>query len=270
MANNALLEKLLAGNTVLGFGNMYPASGIIEGAAKDFDFAWIDSQHGEHDYRTVLAACQACSGVNVAALVRVPGQEPASLGMYADLAPLGMMVPMVNTAEEAQRVVEALYFPPRGSRSFGGRRIIDLYGRDMPTEFHMIVVAQIETLKAVENVDAIINTDGIDMLFFGPDDMRICMGLPMNTPVLENDQLRDAAQRMGAAARQAGKFAGTVAFDPQHQKFFLEAGYQAIVIAGDIACLRTMAAKSLEDVKQVVAGITPTEREFKFPQSYYG
>ena len=196
MANNALLEKLLAGNTVLGFANMYPASGIIEGAAKDFDFAWIDSQHGEHDYRTVLAACQACSGVDVAALVRVPGQEPALLGMYADLAPLGMMIPMVNTAEEAQCVVDALYFPPRGSRSFGGRRIIDLYGRDMPTEFHMIVIAQIETLKAVENTDAIINTDGIDMLFFGPDDMRICMGLPMNTPVLENDQLRDAAQRM--------------------------------------------------------------------------
>ena len=254
MRVNILAEKLRAGKVVLGLCNMYPASGIIEGMCPGWDFVWIDGQHGEMSYDACLHAVQAAMATDVETLLRVPGREPGMLGKFADLCPSAVMVPIVDNAAQAMAVVKALRFPPLGERSYGGRRVIDLDGREYYRERELLVVAQIETLDAVDNARDIIGTEGIDVLFFGPDDMKMRMGLPINTAVVENEQLRNALERTARAACDAGKFAAGVSKDGPTAEMMVGMGYRMLAGGGDIAFLRTMAAQKLSELTEAVEG----------------
>jgi len=246
---NVLLEKMRQDRIVLGLGNMYPASGIVEGMCRGWDFVWIDGQHGEMSYDSILHAVQAARGAEIATLLRVPGHEHSVLGRYADLSPAAVMIPMVDNPEQARHVAAGLRFPPLGNRSYGGRRVIDLHGREYYREQDIVVVAQIETLEAAVNAPDIIRTEGIDCLFFGPDDMKVRMGIPVNTPITESAELREAMQNTARAARDAGKFAGCVAANPAAIEMSVELGFQLIVGGGDIVFLRTAAAARLEELR---------------------
>lgn len=254
MPSNQLAEKLRNGQVAIGINNMYPAPGIIEGMTKGWDYVWIDGQHGEMSYDSCLHAMQAARGMQIDTLLRVPFHEPGILCQFADLAPSAIMVPMINNAAEAKAIVKALRFPPLGERSYGGRRIIDLYGRDYITEFEMLVVAQIETLEAVANAEEIINTEGVDALFFGPDDMKMRMGLPMSTQLNENDELRAALKTVADACTKAGKFAGCVTPTAESIKMSKQLGYQLVVGGGDIAFLRVAAAEKITMLREALGG----------------
>ena len=251
MDPNVLLEKIRAGNVVFGMACMYPASGIIESTCRDWDFVWLDGQHGQFGYESLLHAVQTAAATGVETLLRVPGHEDGLVGPLADLSPSAIMVPMVNNAEEAKAIVGRLRFPPLGHRSYGGRRVIDLYGRDYYRDRDLMVVAQIETLEAVDHAEEIIATEGIDCLFFGPDDMKVRMDIPINTPPLENPKLTAAMEKVAAVARAAGKFAGTVTPSPAATKAGIEMGYQMLVGGGDIMFLRLGAADCLEKMRAV-------------------
>lgn len=250
MKENRLYSQLKNGEIVLGVGNMYPCAGILEGMAKGWDWAWIDSQHGQYSYHTCLEAVRAAHVAGVSSVIRVPGHEYGILGPIADLDPDGIMCPMVDNVEQARTCVRGLRFPPLGNRSYGGRRVVDLHGRDYYAERRQLLIAQVETLESVQNAEAIINTDGVDVLFFGPDDMKVRMGIPINTPVVENDQLRKALEVTAKAAHKAGKFAGTVAPNKEQLKLVTDLGYQLVVGGGDILFLRTTAAAKLAELRE--------------------
>lgn len=252
MRANVLFDKLREGNVTLGINNMYPASGIIEGMCKGWDFVWIDAQHGQHSRQSVLHAVQAAMAVGVETLIRVPGHEYGILGPYADLAPSAIMVPMVNTVEQAHTIVQGLRFAPLGNRSYGGRRVIDLDGRDYYRERELLVVAQIETLEAAANAAAIIQQDGIDVLFYGPDDMKVQMGLPINTQITESDELMRGLESTAKAAKEAGKFCGCVAGTKEALEMTVGMGYQLIACGGDITFLRVAAADRLAEFRALV------------------
>ena len=249
MSSNVLLEKIRAGNVVLGIACMYPASGIIEGGCRNWDFVWIDGQHGQFGYDALLHAVQTADATGIETLLRVPGHEDGIIGPMADLSPSAIMVPMVNSAEQAKAIVGSLRFPPLGQRSYGGRRVIDLHGRDYYRERELMVVAQIETLEAVDNAEAIIGTEGVDCLFFGPDDMKVRMDIPVNTPPMEHPKLKAAMEKVAAVARSAGKFAGTVTASPDSVKAGMEMGYRMLVGGGDIMFMRLGAAAALEKLR---------------------
>lgn len=267
---NQLAENLRAGRVVFGLGNMYPASGIIEGMCAGWDFVWIDAQHGLFSRDSVLAAMQAAGHVGVDVLLRVPGAEYGIVGTFADFAPAAIMIPMVDTPEQARAVVTATRFPPLGKRSFGGRRVIDLYGRDYYKEREMIVVAQIETKEAVENVDAICATKGIDMVFFGPDDMKVQMDIPVSESVLTSKPLRQAMQRTSEAARKAGKWVGSVAVGDAQIKLATELGYQLLAVGADAAYLRMAAAQRLAELKKLPGSAPVAPRAAATPATLYG
>lgn len=252
MRPNQLLKKCRAGETVIGFGTMYPVPGIIECMCKGVDFVWIDGQHGQLGYDSMLAAVRAADVIGVDTLVRVPGHEFGVLGPVADMAPSAIMIPVVNNAGEAENVVANLTFPPRGRRSYGGRRVIDLDGRDYYLERPIMIVPQIETVEAVENVESIVAVDGVDVVFFGPDDMRVQIGLPINSSPLDTPSLRDAMAKTAAAAIAAGKVAATVGATPELFDLALEQGYRMIIIGGDVQFLRTTAIKRLAEVRKVL------------------
>ena len=143
-----------------------------------WDFLWIDGQHGPFSYDSALTAVRTTDLVGTDSLLRVPGQEHSLLGLYADMLPSAMMVPVVNTPEQAKAVVDATRFPPLGNRSYGGRRPIDFLGRDYYMGEGLVLVLQIETPEAVENAAAIAALEGVDALFLGADDLKIQLGVP--------------------------------------------------------------------------------------------
>jgi len=251
MRPNRLLEKLRAGKVVTGLGLTYPASGIIEGMCSGWDFVWVDGQHGQFSYDSALHALQAVRATGLDALLRVPGHEPGILGPYADLGPEAVMVPMVNNRRQAEAVVAALRFPPLGERSYGGRRVVDLDGREFYRERDLMVLAQVETPEALENVEEIIGTDGIDALFFGPDDMKIRMDLPITTTMINNERLLAAFRRTARAATDADKVCGGIAADAETARVCLDAGCRMLVVGADITFLRQGAAAAMAMIRGV-------------------
>lgn len=247
-----ILQRLQAGDIILGLSNSYPAAGIVELMCPGWDMVWIDGQHGAHDYNSIQAAVRAAERVGVSSLVRVPTHDPILLGTYADMDADAMMLPLVETREQAQSIARALRFAPVGNRSYGGRRVIDLNGRNYYQDYKPLIFAQIETLESVENAADIAAVEGIDLLFYGPDDMKTRLGIPIEVAALEHPQLREGMRRTAEIARAAGKFAGTTGGSPQTLPILREMGYQVIMCGGDVPYIRSMAPKSLAEMKQAM------------------
>ena len=246
-------ERLRNGEVVLGFGLMYPSAGAIEGMRAGWDWVWIDGQHGQHDYRSILECVWTADIHGLAPIVRVAGISP-EIGRVMDMNPAGIMVPMVNTPEDAREAAAATRFPPIGRRSFGGRRVIDIGGRGYfeRESTDVLLLAQIETQEAAANAEAIAATDGVDVLFFGPDDMKVSLGIPINTPVDQSDELADAMERTIKAARNAGKIGGCVAATPASLRLAASLGYQFLVGGGDIVFLRVAANERIAELRAVL------------------
>ena len=253
MQTNRLAEILKRGDVALGWANTLPAQGIIEIMGKGWDFVWIDGQHGQYAYNDLLHAVRTADSVGVPSLVRVPGHESGILGPCADLAPSAIMVPMVNTQEEAQAVVNALRFAPLGTRSYGGRRVIDLNGPNYYLECELVVIAQIETLQALQELEGIVSTPGIDGIFFGAADVRVQMGVPIGIEITDNEELTGHMRRIAEVAEGAGKFAGCVAAKPEQIRVALDLKYRLISAASDVGFLRAAGPEHLAHMRDLVA-----------------
>ena len=229
---NTLQQKLKNDVVVLGLNMCFPAAGIIECMGKGWDWLWIDGQHGQMDYRDMLQCVRVADACGLAPIPRVAGHEYGTIGLVMDMKVAGIMVPMVETRQQARDIVSAACFPPLGNRSFGGRRVVDIEGRDYAETANddSLIVAQIETEKAVEEAEAIAATDGIDVLFFGPDDMKLRSGIPINAGITESDKLARAMEITAVAAKNSGKIAGTVAGNKKSLDLAVSLGYRLIVI----------------------------------------
>ncbi len=255
LAHNRLANLLREGKVLLGLANCYPAEGILETIGAGWDFIWVDGQHGQFSYESALRAVQVASALDLETVLRVPTHDSGLLGLYADTAASALMIPMVDTPAMAATIVRALRFPPRGSRSFGGRRVIDVHGRDYHRTREPLVVAQIESGSGLKNVEAIAATEGVDVLFFGADDMKLHLGIPMDTPLRESETLLAAQRATSQAAQAAGKWCGCVAMDPRDLKVALEQGFQLIAAGADVRFLRLGSRQALEEGRRVVGQV---------------
>lgn len=239
-------QRLLDGETLLGLSNNYPSAALIETIGSMWDFIWIDGQHGQFSYDNALTAVRTSDLVATDTLLRVPGHEHSLLGLYADMFPSALMVPMVNTPAQAKAVVDATSFPPLGNRSYGGRRPIDLLGRGYYSGNGPVIVAQIETPEAVDNAAAIAAIEGIDAIFLGADDLKIQSGVSVDAPNLETKVVVEAMARVAQAAKDAGKFSGCVAGTPEQVKCSIDLGYQILPVGSDVGMLRTACKEKIE------------------------
>jgi len=238
MTKVSVKKRLLTNKPLLGLCNMYPAEGIVERIGKDWDWVWIDGQHGQHDYHSILSTVRVCDALDVPSIVRVPGHEYGTIGRVLDTCASGIMVPMVNTVDQAKAVVDAVKFPPLGIRSYGGRRPIDVIGRAYAHTANedVFLIAQIETKEGLKNADAIAAIDGIDALFFGPDDMSMQDGLRMDVS-RDVSELVNLMKIMFDAAKKYGKIAGSTSPTPELYKAAVKLGYRLIVATGDVNLL---------------------------------
>ncbi|WP_428938601.1 HpcH/HpaI aldolase family protein [Fontivita pretiosa] len=244
---------LATGTPQLGLSVMYPAPGIIERIGPDWDWIWIDAQHGELGYHDVLGLVRACDLVKRAAMVRVPGHEAGPIGLALDMAPAGVIVPCVDTPEQARAVVDAAKFPPLGKRSYGGRRPIDLLGRkysDTANE-DLLLIVQIESPQAIENAEAIAAVPGIDALFLGPDDIMLRRGYSMTAP-RSKETLGKDMQAVISACRKHGKVGVMVGVGEEMLRLCVSMGFQMIVSGSDVMFLATGSKRASEDARAVV------------------
>jgi 4-hydroxy-2-oxoheptanedioate aldolase len=243
----AMLEQ---GGPRFGMAVSYPAPGAIERIGPDWDWIWIDGQHGQLGYSETLALVRACDLIGRPALVRVPGHEAGPIGLTLDMGAAGVMVPCVDTAEQARKVVEAAKFPPLGKRSYGGRRTIDRRGRAYSdTANHdTLLVVQIETPEALDNVDAIAATAGVDALLLGPDDLLLRRGVSMEAP-RNKENLGTTLGVVIRACREHGKTGVMVAIGTAMIELGLQMGFPMIVSGADVAFLANASKQAAAEAR---------------------
>lgn len=180
MANNRVKQIWASGKAVVNGWLVVPSGLTAEMIAQcGFDSVTVDMQHGVHDYISMIECFQAMNGQFVTPMVRVPWNEPGIIGKALDGGAYGVICPMVNTAQQAKNLVSYAKYPPAGTRSNGPIRAgIGTPGSYQKTaNDEVIVLPMIETKIAVENMESILDVQGIDGVYIGPTDLGLSYGI---------------------------------------------------------------------------------------------
>jgi 4-hydroxy-2-oxoheptanedioate aldolase len=208
-------------------------------AGSGLDWLLVDAEHSPNGLESVLAQLQAIHAYPVHTLVRPPVNDTVVIKQYLDLGVQNLLIPMVNSAADAEAAVAATRYPPHGVRGVGSalaraarwNRVPDYLARAAET---VSVTVQIESSAAVEAVADILKVDGVDAIFLGPSDLAASMGLLGQQ---EHPEVRAAVEHCLAAARTAGKPAGVNAFNPETARGYLAAGAAFVLVGADVALL---------------------------------
>ena len=208
-------------------------------AGSGCDWVLLDAEHSPNGLESVLAQLHAMSAYPVAPLVRVPYGDTVAIKQFLDLGAQNLLVPMVDSAEQAEEVVRAVRYPPRGVRGVGSalarsarwNRVDGYLGRADET---VSLTVQIESAAAVAEAERILAIDGVDAVFIGPSDLAASMGLlgQQNHP-----DVVDAVLRTIERAVAAGVPAGVNAFVPEDADRYIAAGASFVAVGADVAIL---------------------------------
>ena len=182
---NKIIEKMDKGEKAVGISLSFYADEMVELAgAMGLDFVNYDGQHAPVTPETIDRFCRLCDGWGVTPTMRVPDQIPSNILNYIDRGIKAITVPFVNTKAEAEAVVDCCYFAPKGHRSYTSKRVMrfglvdDLKDMMDRTNDDLLVMPQIEDIKAYNNLDEILKVGGIKVFAGGPNDLAQSMGHP--------------------------------------------------------------------------------------------
>jgi len=207
-----------------------------------WDSITVDLQHGLADYESTVTMFQAISTTSVLPLARATWNDPAQIMRLLDAGAVGIICPMINTREEAEKFAGACRYPPLGYRSLGPTRAQVYAGADYAHHANdtIVALAMVETQQALDNLEAILTTPGLDGVFVGPGDLRLSltgkMGMDLNDPILLN-----ALQQIANITRKNDLVAGIWVPDSATGKKMSSLGYQFITISTDTRILTTAA-----------------------------
>lgn len=228
-------------------------------AGSGCDWVLLDAEHSPNGLESVLAQLYAMSAYPVAPLVRPPSGDTVTLKQYLDLGAQNLLIPMVDSAEQAAEIVRAVRYPDgagggvRGvgsalARSARWNRIEGYLGRANET---LSLTVQIESAAAVADVEQILAVDGVDAIFVGPSDLAASMGLLGQQ---SHPKVVAAVLRAITAARTAGKPVGVNAFVPEDADRYIEAGAAFVAVGADVAILARQTEALVERFQARVAG----------------
>jgi len=218
-------------------------------AQMGFDWVVVDTEHGAIDIGTTQSIIQAILTTNTVPIVRVPWNDPMLIKRALDAGAYGLVIPMVNSREEAVRAVKASRYPPVGIRSYGGPRVRLYGGMDYfeHANEEILVIVQIEHIEAVNRAEEIISVEGIDGFFIGPSDLAISMGLK---PGLDNTDPRhiEAVSKVLAAGKKHHVPGGIQVGSPEAVNERIAQGFQFIALSSDEGFLRGAASAAFNKV----------------------
>lgn len=251
MRANRLKARWRDGGVAYGAWLTIPSSISAEAVAhQGFDYVCVDMQHGIIGYEAAVTMLQGIGTSDATPIVRVPWNEFSIIGRMLDAGALGVIVPMVNSADEARAAVSACRYFPAGARSYGPTRAAVWAGADYFARANdeVACIVMCETAPAVEALPAIVAVPGIDAVYVGPADLSITLGLP---PAPDNGgAFEEARLRIAGACHAAGVVAGmhaNAALAAKHAA----AGYRMITVTHDFGAL---SAGTAADLRAVTGG----------------
>lgn len=224
-------------------------------ARSGVDLVTIDQQHGAGGPAELVAMLAAARAGRVPALVRVASNDTGLIGRALDAGAQGIVCPMVNTAEDAARLVAAVKFPPLGARSFGPYLASFVLPGDYFSQANAWTIAcgQIETAQALDNLDAILGVEGLDMILVGPNDLSISLSGGRKRDVASRETLK-AIDHILARCLEAGVIAAIYAGDEDYARPLAAKGWQVIAIASDAAWIGAGAASAAAAIAKGMKG----------------
>jgi 2-dehydro-3-deoxyglucarate aldolase/4-hydroxy-2-oxoheptanedioate aldolase len=243
-------KRLQTGGTLIGSLLQMPLPENAEAFVQaGYDWLFVDLEHSPMDARNALDILAAVDS-RIPCVVRVPWNDEAHIKKALDIGATGIIVPLVNSAEDANLAVGRCKYPPTGFRSVGVTRAhrfdldFDAYMNKANEEIAVIV--QVEHIEAVRNIDAILDVPGIDGVFVGPFDLSGSMDLPGQ---INHPQVQAAIRQVIAACEKRDIARCIYAHTPQHAKTYLEQGYRVIGLCTDYIMLARTAADYLKAVR---------------------
>ncbi|MBE7173544.1 MAG: 2-dehydro-3-deoxyglucarate aldolase [Williamsia sp.] len=231
-----LKQRIKQGETVFGcwlnLGS--PLTAEMVGKA-GFDWVLIDLEHGAGEEKDVLFQLQALEHTSAAALIRVESAERQRIHRVLDLGAEGIMCPHVSTGEKAAGIVSAMFYPPHGSRGVAKMVRASGFGKNFDeyagtAKDKLVGIVQIETPESLQHLDEIAAVDGVDVLFVGPADLTMSLGIFGR---FDHPLFKDALKAIVAAAEKAGKATGILLFNPDDHKVYADMGIRVIACGAD-------------------------------------
>ncbi|MDG1840320.1 MAG: aldolase/citrate lyase family protein [Dehalococcoidia bacterium] len=216
-----------------------------------FDWLCVDMQHGAIDYADSIEMFRAISTTATTPFVRVPWNDPATIMKALDAGAYGVIVPLVNNREEAERAVWAAKYPPEGGRSSGPTRAAIYGGADYQQQANneIAVICMIETAEALEKLDEILSTPGVDAAYIGPSDLAYALGME---PTGDNTDSNHEAKVMEIydACRKHGVTPGIHTGSAEFTQKWLKAGFQMVTLGTDSGFMRARAVSDLNETRE--------------------
>lgn len=221
-------------------------------AGAGFDWLLIDAEHSPNGFESIAAQLQATTGYAPATVVRPAALDAVVIKQYLDLGVQNLLIPMIDTAAQAEAAVAAMRYPPRGVRGVGAALArAARWGRDADylhqAEETLSLVVQIESTEAVQNLDDILQVEGIDGIFIGPSDLAASMG---HLGRAEHPEVIAVVERCIETAASAGVPVGVNAFKHEIARRYLDLGANFILVGADVSIL----ARGAESLAQMTAG----------------
>lgn len=252
---NIMMEKLRRGEVSIGtqIRSRSPMAVEIAGLL-GFDFIYLETEHFMCNDETIENIARAAQGVGTVPLVRVPTQDPEILMHLLDAGVMGVIIPHVETGEEARRLVAACKYPPRGTRGSGmGSRAAN-YGlipkntyRDAADQ-NTCTLFMVESMRAVENIDEILDS-GVDVIRIGRNDLAEDLGLKGD---IKDPKITEVVGHIIARAKAKGVPVGTAAGSISAVQDAIAQGFTQISFASDLAVLMKAWKKDIETIRRVL------------------
>lgn len=246
---NPLRARLALGESLHGAWSLSRDPLVAETlAASGAHYVCLDLQHGSAEVGDVATLTAVIQGQDATPIVRVPGHDAAVIGKVLDAGAHGVIVPLVDTAEQAAAAVAAARYPPHGHRSYGPFRAATAYGCGDPDVLADIFLAvMIETREGLAHAEQIAATPGLDAIYVGPADLSLALGLPVAFEHERGEHPRALAEIRAACARH-GRTAGIHCADPAMAGRRLDQGFGMVTAVTDLALVAAGADTAFVDL----------------------
>ena len=220
-----------------------------------FDFFIIDNEHGSYSPETISNMIAAARGAGVLTVVRIPEIRRETILKPLDCGAAGLLVPQVNTADQAKEIMMHAKYPPSGNRGFALSRAHSLYTRPKVDEYlsqaneTTFIAVQAESPEAIRNLESIAATPGVDAIFVGPADLSVSLGIPGQ--VTHPDEI-EAIDRVVEVCQTHGITPGVHMSNPETLGAWIKKGMRFVTFSSDVDMLAKAAADSLVQLKKVI------------------
>jgi 2-dehydro-3-deoxyglucarate aldolase/4-hydroxy-2-oxoheptanedioate aldolase len=253
MRENPVKAALRAGKTPVGVGLTIAANPLVARvlATAGYDWLFIDIEHSMIPCDTLIAVVQMARASGLGSVVRTQDTEYHLIANVLDTGADAVMVPRVETAEQAARAVSYARFPPDGVRGCGTSAVLGYGHSDWPVQIpwlneQTMVIVQVESMRSVENLPEIIEVPGVDAVFVGRFDLSIDLGVPGD---IGHPKTVEAMERITDTCVAAGKPVGTILGSPEALQPWWERGMRLLVCSADISMLLEAGTRCVRGVR---------------------